>query len=108
MEQLALALALPLEMAGLFAIWNWSRKSRAFGWVVLGATLLMCLVGGIVAMPHNPLGNRLYAALFGMYLFSGLMWAWWFEGLKPDDWKVGEVSVALAAAGLFSFANWPI
>jgi hypothetical protein len=35
------------------------------------------------------------------------MWAWWFEGLEPNDWKVGEVAVALAAAGLFRLANWP-
>lgn len=107
MEQLALALALPLEMAGLFAVWNWSRRWRALAWAVLGAAILLCLVGLLVAMPHNPLGNRLYAALLGTYLFSGLMWAWWFEGLKPDEWKVGEVFVALAVVGLFSFANWP-
>lgn len=107
MEQLTLALALPLGMGGLFAVWNWSRRLHAFAWAVLGAALLLCLVGDLMAMPHNPLGNRLYAALFGMYLFSGLMWAWWFEGLTPNDWKAGEVSVAFAAAGLFSFANWP-
>lgn len=105
MELFVLALALPFEMAGLFAIWNWARRFRAFGWVVLGAALLMCLAGFLAMLAPDPAEPRLYLALFATYLLSGLIWAWWVEGLKPRNWQPGEFFIALAAAVLFSLAS---
>lgn len=93
-----------MEMAALFAIWNWSRRARSFAWTLLGIAILLSLAVPLVVTP-NPLGGRIYAALLGMYLFSGLMWAWWLEGLKPSEWRLGEFLVALSAVGLFGLAN---
>jgi small multidrug resistance family-3 protein len=98
------AVALLLEMAGLFAIWNWSRRSRTFAWVLLAGAILLSLAG-LISSLNNPFGARVYAALAGMYLFSGLMWAWWLEGLRPVTWRVGEWFVAVAAASLFGLAG---
>lgn len=74
LKQFLYAAALPLKMAGLFAIWNWSRRSRAFAWVLLGSAILLSFAG-LVASVANSFGGRFYASFFGMYLFSELMWA---------------------------------
>ena len=108
MIHIALALALPIVMAGLFATWNWTRRSRHVGWAVLGVSILGCLALLLVTTLGRASDHRLYAAILAMYLFSGLMWAWWFEGLKPGEWDLGEVSIAIAAVGLFSLANTPL
>jgi small multidrug resistance family-3 protein len=103
-EQSVCTVALLLEMAGLFAIWNWSRRTRTFAWMLLGSAILF-LFAGLIGLLHNPFGERIYAAFAGMYLFSGLMWAWWLEGVRPVTWRVGEWFVALAAACLFGLAS---
>jgi hypothetical protein len=61
MEQLALALSLPLELVGLFAIWKWSRSYRSLAWAMMGAAILLFLAIYFAFLGHNPVGNRLYA-----------------------------------------------
>lgn len=99
-----LPLALVLEVFGVFAAWNWSRRHRSIWWLVLGVTLALIAISLIVMSAHY-LPKQAYAGFFGMYLFAALAWAWWVEGLSPIDWKAGEVATAVFAVALFSIAN---
>lgn len=98
------AAALPVEIVGLFAVWNWSRRSTPPGWLLGGVGMLALMAGALCAVP-NPFSDRFYVAFVGIYLFSRLTWAWWFEDRHPAVWKLGEISRAMLAAAIFSFAN---
>ena len=98
------AAALPLEMGGLFAIWNWSTRRRSLDWLFGGAGSLIGLLLALV-LTTPPLPGRMYLGLAGMYVFSGLMWAWWMDGLHPADWRLGEVGAAVFATAMFAIAN---
>lgn len=99
-----LPLALVLEVCGVFAAWNWSRRHRSIWWLVLGVTLALIAISLIVMSAHH-IPKQAYAGFFGMYLFVALAWAWWVEGLNPIDWKEGEIATAVFAVVLFSIAN---
>lgn len=92
-------IAAALEMAGLFAIWNWSRRASALLWLVTGVALLAGAV--TTAMGSSPRDYRIYLAAIGIYLLSGLIWAWWKDGLDPSRWCAGEYFVAIAVAVVF-------
>lgn len=98
------AAALPLEMCGLFAIWNWSVRNRSMGWLLAGAGLLISLLLSLF-LTTPPLPARMYLRFAGIYVSSGLMWAWWVEGLQPGDWRLAEVGLAVVAIAMFAIAN---
>lgn len=98
------AAALPLELCGLFAVWNWSIRQRSPGWLFVGGGLLIGLVLALV-LTEPRLPSRMYLGFAGMYVFSGLMWAWWVDHLHPADWRLGEVSLAVLAVAMFAIAN---
>ena len=103
-EALLSPLALVLEVCGIFAVWNWSRRHRSIWWLVVGLALVLIVMSLIVMSAHD-LPKQAYAGFFGMYLFAALAWAWWLEGLSPIDWKAGEIATAVLAVALFSIAN---
>jgi drug/metabolite transporter superfamily protein YnfA len=94
---------LPIEIACLFAVWHWRLRGGAPGWLAL-AILLAALA--IVALTFLPpaLHTTALLAMTGMYVFSGLAWAWWADGLNPARWSLAEILVAAFAAALFSIA----
>jgi small multidrug resistance family-3 protein len=93
-----------VELLALFSIWNWSRRQRSFGWLVLGWLLAGALIS-VAVMCSNEIPARVYAGFFGMYLFSALAWAWVCDGLNPEKWSVSEGAVALVSVALFSIAT---
>jgi small multidrug resistance family-3 protein len=93
-----------VEMLALFSIWNWSRRQRSFGWLVLGSLLAGALVSVVILCP-NEVPPRAYAGCFGMYLFSALAWAWACDGLSPRSWSVAEGAAASVAVALLSIAT---
>ena len=97
---LLFAAALSLELCGLFAIWNWSRRSRPLAWLLGGYGILVALTV-LLGLVGNPSPTRVYVGFAGMYLFSGLAWAWFIDGLAPSDWSLPEVIVALLAVAMF-------
>lgn len=99
---LCLAL-LPLETACLFTLWHWRLRSGSLAWLGLGimtATLtIFC-----IALQPAAIRPALLLAMFAMYIVAGLAWASWADGLRPAEWGVGEVGIAVLATALFSIA----
>lgn len=104
LSDIVYATALPVEMSGLFAVWNWSVRGRSLHWLLIGAGLLIALVSTLV-LTTPKLPGRMYLGFAGMYVFSGLAWAWWADGLHPTDWRLGEIWGAILAVALFILAN---
>jgi drug/metabolite transporter superfamily protein YnfA len=40
-----------------------------------------------------------------MYIFSGLVWRWWKDGIALDRWRASEVVLAVLATVMFSMAS---
>ena len=91
--------ALLAEVCGLFAIWNWSCRSAGAGWLLSGGAILALLFGTVFLLPDVD-GSSFFLAAAGVYLFSGLLWAWCFADLHPTDWQSGEVTVALLGTAM--------
>lgn len=98
------ATALPLELCALFAVWNWSRRERSAFWMIGGGVLLTC-TATLAILVNRPFPAHVHLGFAGMYIFSGLAWAWVVDGLAPQDWKMGEAMMAFIATGMFALAN---
>ena len=94
---------LPLEMMSLFSVWNWSRGSGRLRSLVFGVALAAA-VAGVASTFGDPPQSRFYVGFFAIYLLSGLMWAWWTDGLNPKGWRMGEMLVAVLATAMFAIA----
>lgn len=101
----ALAVLPPMEAAGLFAIWNWSRRGRTILWLLIGLALIG--VASFCGALSSPSGGT-WLLFTGIYLATGLAWAWSVEALAPSQWRFGEWFVAgVAVAALGASILWP-
>ncbi|MET0374222.1 MAG: hypothetical protein ABW128_08190 [Rhizorhabdus sp.] len=98
------SVGLLFEMIMLIAIWNWSVRRKMMP-VLLGATTLVLVPIVISVMFRVTIPARAYLAFAGMYIFSGLVWRWWTDGIAPDRWRMGEISLAVLAMLMFSMAG---
>ena len=101
------ATAMLAELCGLFAVWNWSCRSAGAGWLLSGGAILVLLFATAFLLPDIG-GPRLFLAFAGMYVVSGLLWAWRFTHLHPADWNGVEVIVGLLAAVTIGAASAPV
>ena len=93
-----------LELLALLVIWNCSFQRKLLQ-AVFGATglALVFVVAGITFREMVP--TKAYLAFAGMYIFSGLVWRWWKDGIAPDRWQASEVVLAMLATVMFSMAS---
>lgn len=99
---LALALAFPVQIGALLALWDWSRFRSKKPFLVGGLGVATFAV--LLRLGAPALSERLVAGFFGVYIFAALLWAWWRDGHRPADWTLGEALVAALAAGLIAIA----
>jgi len=92
------------ELLALLAIWNFSvqRKLLQAVFVAIALTLVF-VVAGVTFREMVP--TKAYLAFAGMYIFSGLVWRWWKDGIAPDHWRASEVVLAMLATVMFSIAS---
>lgn len=92
------------ELLALLVIWNCSIR-RKLVQAVLGASALslVLVVAGVTY--HEIIPGKAYLAFAGMYIFSGLVWKWWKDGIAPDRWRASEVVLAMLATVMFSMAS---
>jgi hypothetical protein len=71
-------------------------------WLLLGfgPVTVAALVAGLISQD----GITSYIVLASLYLGSGLVWAWWIDGLVPPRWRVGEWTIAILAAATLGIA----
>jgi len=91
-----------LELAGLFAVWNWARRRQTIVWLIFGCTALIIM--SIVAALIDHASGAIWRVLASTYLWAGLAWAWRMEGLSPVTWQLGEWLVATLAAAVLCIA----
>ena len=93
-----------LEIAGGWLIWQAIREKQHWSLALLGSISLI-LYGFIVTLqPLNDFG-RLFAAYGGIFIALSLLWAFIFDGFRPDAGDYIGALVSLIGAALILF--WP-
>jgi len=92
------------EISALLVIWNYSVQRKLLQTVFVAIALtLVFVVAGVTFREMVP--TKAYLAFTGMYIFSGLVWRWWKDGIAPDRWRASEVVLAMLATVMFSMAS---
>jgi len=92
------------ELLALLVIWNYSVQRKLLQSVFVATALtLVFVVAGVTFREMVP--AKAYLAFAGMYIFSGLVWRWWKDGIAPDRWRASEVVLAVLATVMFSMAS---
>ena len=98
------AFALVAELPMLLLIWNWSVQRKMY-LALLGASALIFIpvLASLFFKEHLP--APAYLGFGGMYIFAGLVWRWWKDGVAPERWGASELILAVIATAMFSLAS---
>ncbi len=85
-----------LEIGGGYLMWLWLRERWAW-WI--GALGALVIVGyGVVPTLQPANFGRVYAAYGGVFVVMSMLWGWWIDGHRPDQWDV--IGAVLCLAGV--------
>jgi len=101
---LLFAIAGLCEIGGGYLMWQWLRHGKSLWYAVAGAILLV-LYGVLPNFQPSPLFGRVYTAYGGIFIVLSLLWAWRFDGDKPD--RPDLWGAALCLIGVCVLMYWP-
>lgn len=91
------AAAAVFEIAGCFAVWQWTR--RGGGWLIGVAGLVSLMAFGLaLARIDTEFAGRAYAAYGGVYIVASLAWLWAVEGQRPSVADMAGAALCIAGA----------
>ena len=91
------------EIGGGYLMWQWWRHGAALAVGAMGAALLV--VYGVVPTYQAAPFGRVYAAYGGVFVVMSMLWGWWIDGHRPDQWDV--IGAVLCLAGVFIIMYMP-
>ncbi|MBL4694544.1 YnfA family protein [Candidatus Gracilibacteria bacterium] len=91
------------EIGGGYLIWLWLRDGWDWTYGLVGGLLLFLY--GIVPTFQPAYFHRVYAAYGGVFIVMAMLWAWIFDGTRPDFYDTLGASIALF--GVFIIFYWP-
>lgn len=92
------------EIGGGYLLWQWLRYGKPF-WYALAGAVLLILYGVLPNFQPSALFGRVYAAYGGIFIVLSLLWAWRFDGKKPDTPDLW--GAALCLLGVCVIMYWP-
>jgi small multidrug resistance family-3 protein len=90
------------EIGGGYLVWQWLREGKPSSYGLVGAVILM-LYGVIPTFQPAHFG-RVYAAYGGIFIVLSLLWAWKFDGAKPDSYDLIGATLCLAGMAVMMYA----
>ena len=84
------------EIGGGYLIWLWLKSDKPLYYGIAGAIILALY--GIVATWQTANFGRVYATYGGIFIIMALLWAWKFDGFKPDKWDIIGALIAVIGA----------
>lgn len=86
------------EIGGGYFIWIWLKNDAGIMWGVTGGIVLI-IYGVIPTFQQFPNFGRIYAAYGGVFIIMSILWGWWIDGIKPDnyDW-LGTIIALIGTA----------
>lgn len=90
------------EIGGGYLVWLWLKEGKSIYLGFLGGAILALY--GIVATLQTANFARVYATYGGIFIALSLLWAWKFDGFKPDKYDMIGASIALIGVCIIYFS----
>ncbi|PAF54512.1 hypothetical protein BKH42_00975 [Helicobacter sp. 13S00482-2] len=95
-------LACFFEVGGGYLIWLTLKEDKPIWVGAIGGIGLV--IYGIVATLQVQGFGRIYAAYGGVFIAFSLIWAFYFDGFKPDKYDIIGGCITLIGAGIMMYA----
>lgn len=92
-----------MEIGGGYLVWLWLREEKPW-WVGLIGALVLAGYGVVPTFQPAHFG-RVYAAYGAVFIVMSLLWGWWVDGHRPDQWDV--IGAVLCLAGVAAIMYTP-
>jgi len=91
-----------MEIGGGYLVWLWLRERRPL-WVGLIGVLVLFGYGVVPTLQPAHFG-RVYATYGGVFIVLSLLWGWWIDGHRPDQWDVIGGAICLIGLAVMMYA----
>ena len=92
------------EIAGCYSFWCWQRLGKS-AWFTVPGLLALALFAWLLTRADVAAAGRAFAAYGGVYIVASLVWLWPAEGVRPDRWDVGGMTLCLIGAAVILAAH---
>lgn len=89
------------EIVGCYLPWLWLKQNGST-WLLLPAAASLAAFAWLLTQ-HDAASGRVYAAYGGVYIGMAILWLWAVDGIRPSNWDVAGVAVALAGMSIIAF-----
>ncbi|WP_353117187.1 YnfA family protein [Nitratidesulfovibrio sp.] len=89
------------EIAGCYLGYLWLKGGKT-AWLLAPAAASLVVFAWLLTM-HETAAGRVYAAYGGVYICVAIGWLWLVDGVRPTQWDMAGVLVALAGMGIIMF-----
>ncbi|MGH9999565.1 MAG: YnfA family protein [Nitrosopumilaceae archaeon] len=99
------------EIGGGYLVWLWLREDFSWWIGVLGGFVLFLY--GIVPTFQKSHFHRIYAAYGGVFIVMSVLWGWWIDGIRPDNYDaIGTIIAVIGVLVIFYYPRkgetvWP-
>lgn len=90
------------EIIGCYLPYLWLKHDKPI-WLLIPAAFSLGLFAWLLSL-HPTAAGRVYAAYGGVYIFTALLWLWWVDGIRPNQWDVLGGLVAMIGMAIIMFA----
>lgn len=91
-----------LEIGGGYLMWLWLREKWAW-WIGAMGALILVLYGIVPTFQPASFG-RVYAAYGGVFIVLSILWGWWVDGQRPDQWDITGAIVCTVGVMIIMYA----
>ena len=86
---------------GCYLPWLWLKQNGS-PWLLIPAGVSLAAFAWLLTL-HEAATGRVYAAYGGVYIFAAILWLWAVDGIRPSNWDVAGVAVALLGMSIIAF-----
>lgn len=90
------------EIGGGYLVWLSIKEEKPIWYGILGGIILIAY--GIIATFQTANFARTYATYGGIFIVMSLLWAYFFDGFKPDKFDIIGAVVALIGVCIICYA----
>ncbi|MCB0115036.1 MAG: YnfA family protein [Caldilineaceae bacterium] len=92
------------EIGGGWLVWQWLREGKGVWWGVVGGAMLFAY-GVIPTLQQEPAFGRVYAAYGGIFVVLSILWGWWVDGWRPDQFDLLGAAIALVGVAVIMWGR---
>lgn len=89
------------EIIGCYLPYLWLKEGKSI-WLLIPAAISLAAFTWLLTL-HEAAAGRVYAAYGGVYIAAALLWLWTVDGVRPTQWDMLGVAIALTGMAVIAF-----